>query len=96
MKKSYLLAYNATVGSREEVKTVLDGCPFIETWRYDIPNTFYLVSESSAREISDYLFQGVGNKGQHVVTEIMPTNYWGRSSNDTWHLIKNKQVKPKS
>jgi hypothetical protein len=93
MKKAYLLSYNDALGTREQVKEALDGMSIIDTWRYDIPHTFYLVSEHSAQEISEAIHQALGS-GRYVVSEISD-NYWGRGAKDTWYFIKNKRVRPK-
>ena len=93
MKKIYLLIYNDTLGTREQVKNAVDSAPMINTWRYDIPHAFYLVSESSAKEIANHLQSTLGD-GRLIVTEI-GENYWGRTHKDTWYFIKNKKVKPK-
>lgn len=93
MKKSYILIYNDTLGTREEVKKVVDDAPMIISWRYDIPHAFYLISESSAQEISNYIHGKLGD-GRLVVAEI-GENYWGRTHKDTWYFIKNKKVRPK-
>ena len=93
MKKAYVMIYNDEVGTRDQVKEVLNHHP-IETWRYDIPNSFYLVSEESARAISEYIRSKLP-QGRFVVTEIS-NNYWGHTTPDTWHLIKHKAHKPKA
>ena len=87
MKKAYLMIYNDELGTRDQVKEVLDFHPVV-TWRYDTPNSFYLISEGSAREVSDYIRSKLP-QGRFVVTEIAG-NYWGYSTADTWYLIKNK------
>lgn len=88
MKKSYLLIYNDIFGSRESIKQVLNDSPLIINWRYDMPHVFYLISENSAKEISNYLNSELG-KGRHIVSEVNE-NYWGRTHKDTWQFIKNK------
>lgn len=92
MKRSYLLVYNNQLGTRDQVKEALNHSPII-TWRYDMPNSFYLISESSAREIAGYLKDKLGS-GRFIVSEI-ENNYWGFGSKETWHLIKNKELKSK-
>ena len=44
MKIAYLLIYNDEVGTREEIKDILNRMQMIETWRYDMPNMFYIIS----------------------------------------------------
>jgi hypothetical protein len=93
MKKVYIFSYSDALGTREQIKDALNGMSIIETWRYDIPHTFYLVSESSARDISEALHKALGG-GRFIVAEI-GGNYWGRGAKDTWYFIQNKRVRPK-
>ncbi len=93
MKKVYLLAYSDALGTREQVKDALNSMSIIETWRYDIPNMFYLVSESAASDISDAIYTALGS-GRFVISEI-GANYSGRGVKDTWYFIRNKRVRPK-
>ena len=89
MKKAYILIHNDVFGSREEIKSALEKSPVINNWRYDMPHSFYLLSEYSAKEISQYLTEKLGNEGRHIVTEV-DTNYWGRTHKETWAFIKKK------
>jgi len=92
MKKSYLLVYNDQFGTREQVKAAIDSCSLVITWRYDMPHSFYLISEASAKELGTKLYEARGS-GRFVLTEM--EHYWGRASKDTWHLVKNKSLRPK-
>lgn len=51
MKRAYLLIYDDEVGTRKEVRKFLDERPEVLHWRFDLPNTFYLVSELSAEAL---------------------------------------------
>lgn len=53
MRKAYLLVY-ADSGTRGQVKTCVDSLPEIETWRYDMPHCFYLISEYDADDIASH------------------------------------------
>ena len=88
MRKIYMLIYNDKLGSREQVKDALDNCPLVINWRYDIPHVFYVISQSSAKEISKSLHEKFG-QGRHVIAEIND-NYWGRTHKETWSFIKDK------
>ena len=59
-KRAYLFIYSSDVGSRDEVRDYIDQLPEILNWRYDIPHAFYLVSESSADEITDKVLSFTG------------------------------------
>ena len=52
MKKAYIFIYSDSFGTREEVKTGLNNIGIIFDWRHELPNSFYLTSESNAEEIA--------------------------------------------
>jgi len=89
MKKSFLLVYDSVFGTREEVKGFLD-IPEIITWRYDMPNCFYLVSEQSAYKISEILRERCGGKGKFLVCSLDGERQ-GWLTPKSWHLINNKE-----
>ena len=89
MRRCYLLVYNNALGNREQIKEALNQPPFI-TWRSDLPNCFYVISEASARELATYLKEKLG-AGRFIISEI-GENYWGFGKKDTWYLIKNKRL----
>ena len=95
MKKAYLFIYDGTVGTRDEVKNVLNAMPLITHWRYDIPNCFYVVSEGSAQDLYDKFTAINGAKGRFMFIEANP-NRQGQMLPDTWYLLTNKDYKPKT
>ena len=95
MRKSYLLVYSNKVGSRSTVKNTLDSMDEVNTWRYDLDNCFIVVSESSAKELSQSFRSFSEHKtGRFIFSEI-PSNNWGWLSSRAWFLIKHKKLKPK-
>ena len=94
MKKVYLLIYNDLLGSREEIKVVLNEIPEVSTWRYDMPNMFYIISEYSSKEIALKIREHFPIKGKFIITEIT-NNYYGWLDSDSWYLLQNKAHKPK-
>ena len=92
MRKLFLLLYGDVAGTREQVKEAVNSCPYVITWRYDLPHSFYLVSEASAKEIATSLHEKLP-KGRFVVVEATE-DFWGWGSQDTWYFFRNKKVKP--
>jgi hypothetical protein len=88
MRKAYLLVYSNSLGTREKVKNVLDKTNKVIHWRYDLPNSFYLVSEFTASQISDVIRAKLGN-GRFIITEISD-NKQGWLPKASWDLIKTK------
>ena len=90
MSKVYLLVYSNLAGSREQVKKAINDSGIIRTWRYDMPNSFYLVSESSAEKITDALHRQLGKRARFIVSEITE-NRQGWLPKDTWYFIREKR-----
>jgi len=90
MKKNYLFVYADSLGDREAVKKIIDSIPQIDNWLYDIPNSFYLKSESSADHLVDLIKEKV--KAEHLVyfiTEIH-SNRQGYLTKDVWDFLNQK------
>jgi hypothetical protein len=94
MRKAYLFIYDGGVGTREEVTAVVNRMQRVLTWRYDIPNCFYVVSEDSAQALYDEFASINGTKGRLMFIEASP-NRQGHMLPDTWYLLTNKKHKPK-
>jgi hypothetical protein len=96
MNRPYLLVYSDTLGSRQEVKNYLNSMNEILTWRYDLPNSFYLVSDSNARVLAKRLRELAGDKGRFIITEISANDRGGWLTADSWYLINNHRLKTDS
>lgn len=94
MKKAYLLIYDDKLGTREEIKGFLDRMPIVETWRYDMPNMFYIISIYTAKQIAEQIRELSGAKGKFIITENTENSY-GWLNSDSWYLLQNKKHKPK-
>lgn len=92
MAKSYLLVYSDVFSTRENLIEALNSCSTVRFWRYDMPNTFYLTSESSAFEISDELANKINSDGKYIVLEYNG-NAQGVLTKESWYLLNNKQHK---
>ena len=95
MRRAYLLAFSATLGTRDQVKALLDQVSEVITWRTDLPHSFYIVSEADAGTLVKRIREASGNKGRFIVTEIA-TNRQGWITPESWYLINQKRLKPKS
>jgi hypothetical protein len=92
MRKAYLFVYADKFGTREEVTKCVDNISEVITWRYDMPNSFYLISEHTADQLAHAIHDYTG-KTSFIVSEIT-SNKQGWLSPDTWYLINNKHHKP--
>lgn len=93
MRKAYILVYSDKLGTREEVKHCIDSIKEVYTWRYDMSNSFYIISDYSADQIATAIHDFTG-KTRFLVSEIT-SNKQGWLPDDTWYLINNKKHKPK-
>lgn len=94
MKHSYIFAYGPKLGSYNEIKTFLDKSKIIETWRYEIPNVFLIVSNKSAEEISDRIRRRFkGRELMHLILEYTD-NSEGWLSERSWHMLNEKETLP--
>ncbi len=94
MLKSYLFIYNNDVGSRDEVKGVIDSMSNVKTWRYDMPYVFYVISEQSAEQLYQQFAAINGKKGRFMFIEASE-NSQGQMLEETWYLLSHKRHKPK-
>jgi hypothetical protein len=95
MRRVCMLVYSETLGSRAQVKAALNTIPEVLTWRYDLPNAFYFVTEHEPSRVSEALRTACGGKGRFLLTELVDGQYWGWLPAESWYFIKNKKVKPK-
>ena len=92
MRRVFLLTYSNTLGTREEIKKMIESNELIITWRYDLPNCFYIVSEESAKRIAESIRKLIPN-GYFIVTRA-DDEYWGWNNQETWYLFDNKKLAP--
>ncbi len=88
MRQAYIFCYSSDVGTRDTVTDVIDKLPSVLNWRYELPNTFLLVSEKSADDLAKEIRRHLG-KGRFIVVELGP-NRQGWLLPSAWKLIKDK------
>ena len=94
MRKSYLFIYNDTVGTREQAKNVIDQMSYVITWRYDMPNVFYIISEYSAGDLARQFESINGTNGRFIFQEFTD-NSQGRLTDESWYLLNYKRHQSK-
>lgn len=90
MKRAYLLIYSDHMGTREQVKAYLDERPEISHWRYDLPNTFYLISDHSAQTLYEVVQEFNQKRGLFLICETAP-NREGWLPKEAWTLLNEKK-----
>lgn len=92
-RRAYLLIYSGASITREQVKNWANSDPAVITWRYDLPNSFYLISDKNAQELSDAFVKRIG-EARFLITEVSD-NRQGYLPKDTWYLFRNKKLPEK-
>lgn len=92
--KVYLLVYSNELGTGEQVRNVLDMNPLVRTWRTDLPNCFYVVSEASAVDLAESIRAGCPDSNARLLVTEISTNYWGWLHSEAWHMIQHKVAMP--
>lgn len=96
MKKSYLFVFNPSLGTREEIKDFIDSCGKISSWRYELNNTYFIVSELDANDLYNLVSVHFGEgKGSFIIAEYVD-NSQGLLNERSWQLLNNKKLPPKA
>lgn len=90
MKKVYLLNYASL--TRAEMELLVDNSPLIKTWRYDLPNMFYIASENSAQEIATDIRDRYGKDFRFLVIEVNANNKYGWLPKTSWKLLNTGEI----
>jgi hypothetical protein len=90
MRKVYLFVYSSTVASREDINNFLNTCGMVVSWRYDINNSYYILSDYSAADLSSEI-RSKFPKGRFIITEMSEHNRQGWLTKESWEFMKKKQ-----
>ena len=84
----YIFIYSNSLGDRDTVKAALQAMPEVLSWRYDIPNSFYLVSNSSAQELTESLIRQLSPESKRFLIMEVSNNRQGYLSKETWDFLR--------
>ena len=87
---TYVLIYDNETADRETMKTHLDSLSEILSWRYDIPNCFFVYSNENANRLTELLASRLPNYKCFLFAEI-PLNKQGYLRKETWNFINQNQ-----
>ncbi len=93
-RRSFVVVYSDSLGTRDEIKAFCNDVPGIQNWRYDIPNCFYVAADYTAKELSAAIHGRFGGKGQFLVLEYDHDRSSGYMTLDTWWLLQQKELIP--
>ncbi len=86
----FVFIYSSGFGERDEVKRIISRINSIRSWRYDLPNMFYLQSERSAFEISEEI-RRIKPNIRFIVAQISPSQSDGWLPFASWDFLKENQ-----
>jgi hypothetical protein len=94
VRKAYLFLYSDATGGRDVVRSWANREPSVLHWRYDMPHSYYIISERSAAELAQSFTSFNGKKGRFLIIEASD-NRQGLLPPETWYLLRHKRQKPK-
>jgi hypothetical protein len=74
-------------GTRESVKNWASNKDEFKSWRYDLPNSFYLASDKDEVYLSQSFRRHCGGKGRFIIIKIGLSRH-GFLPKDTWEFIR--------
>lgn len=83
---TYILIYDNETADREAMKSHLNSLPEILSWRFDIPNSFFIYSTETASRLTELLSSRLPNYKCFLFVE-MPSNKQGYLKRETWNFI---------
>lgn len=93
MRKAYLFVFSDGTGGKDAIRAWANSEAAVLHWRTDMPNSFYLISESSAADLSQSFLNRNGKKGRFLIVEATE-NRQGLLPPESWYLLRNKRRKP--
>lgn len=88
MRRIYLFVYSDLMGDREAMIKLVDSIPQILDWRYDMPNSFYIISEEMSDTLSDLIYSNCSGSHIRFIISEVPNNRQGFLPGKTWEFIK--------
>jgi hypothetical protein len=88
MIKAYLLIYTKELGTRPRIKACLNSLPEVISWRSEIPNSFFLLSEASAEQLSRGIKECTGAENPRFFITRLPLNRHGWLGQESWDFLR--------
>lgn len=88
--RSYVLCCDESFWAVTEVADWADRSPIVRHWRHDMAGCVYLLSESSARALSEDFVKSAGRRVLHLITEVTG-EIAGVMLPETWSMLHDKR-----
>ena len=88
--KLYVLNFNDSLGTREQITTHLDkNRTHVQDWYYCMPNTMFIASTLTAQKLIEYLQElDTSAAARYFVQELnTSTTYYGWLPEDAWKFV---------
>lgn len=93
--KSFVFIYSGGLADREKLVEVLNKMPEVYSWRYDTAACFYILSNSTAKSLSETIKSHYPLIGRHIITSL-GDDYWGELTPESWHMLEKREPPPQS
>ena len=92
MRRSFILTYAKSLGTTEQVKEWADKSPLVITWRYEMWESIFLISEHSADKLCEDLIKTFGRNCRFIICEYEEDKgkCQGLLTPDSWHFLREK------
>jgi len=90
MRLSYIFIHEDAFGSTADIIKYIDDIPEILNWSTELPNSIYLVSELTAKQLFDKI-KPFSEKGKFLITETTK-NKQGWISKKSWAMMNDKHL----
>src|SRR3954464_7801596 len=91
-RRSYILVHSTAAATHAQMKEYLNSIDEVETWRTDLSNSFYVISNASAQTLSKRIREKTGDRGRFIVAEVTGNSY-GWLPPESWFLLRNRRHK---
>ena len=78
---------------QEKLIEALNPLPEVHNWRYDMESCFYILSNSTPKEIAKSVKRQYLSICRHVITKL-GDEYWGQLTSESWHFLEKCEVAP--
>jgi hypothetical protein len=88
---AYLLVFDDAAGTMNAVRSFIDSRPEILNWYTCMPNTFFMVSELPAADLTKLFREFTKDQGRFIIVDLA-TDRNGWLPSKAWEFIRNPKA----
>lgn len=93
MNKVYIFVHSSDLGTSDEIRDFIDAQREIVNWKRELPNCYYLISPSSAQELSDALQRlRTGKDASKFIVAELTENRQGFLDPNSWTFLRDRKA----